>query len=242
MTIEERWASSRGARIHYLDAADDAGHRLVPVVFVPGALGTAEDYQREMASLAPRRCVALSLRGRGKSDAPQAGYAFEDQVADLEAVVHHARVVSFCLMAHSAGVPVAIGYAERHPQSLVGLIIGDYPAHYRAIPPDWPERVASSVPTARVRLEVAQALQRESREVLLWGVLPRLSCPTLILRGTRPDSGLKEDDAARYRQYLPAAEVVVLDGAGHELREPDYEKYVRTIRQFLEKLDAGRGP
>lgn len=243
MTVvtEERWTSSRGARIHYLDSADHADRHLVPVMIIPGAFGTAEDCRREMTALAPRRCVAISLRGRGQSDAPQAGYRFEDHVADLEAVAQHARLNGFCLMAYSQGVPMAIGYADRRLPSVAGLILGDYPAHYRALPADWPERVASASPE-RVNLEVARAIQRESRDVLLWGSLSRITCSTLILRGGRPDSLLGEEDTAKYRQYLPSAQVVVLDTAGHRLWEPDYEKYIRAIWDFLVKLDVAISP
>lgn len=241
MTVEERWAAGRGGRIHYLDSADAAGRHLVPVICIPGMLGTADDYRREMASLAPRRCVAISLRGRGRSEAPQVGYRFEDHVADIEAVVEQARLAGVCLMAYSLGVPMAIGYADRHPHALAGLILGDYPPSYRALPPDWPERAASALPPERVRLDVARAIQRESREILLWAAMSRITCPTLILRGGRSDALLQDEDAAKYRQYLPAAEVVVLDAAGHRLWEPEYEKYIGVIRGFLAKVDAGRG-
>jgi pimeloyl-ACP methyl ester carboxylesterase len=68
--ISDCWADNRGVRLHYLDSGRETSGGLVPVVFIPGAMGTAELYRHEIQSLAPRRRVAMSLRGCGKSEAP----------------------------------------------------------------------------------------------------------------------------------------------------------------------------
>ncbi len=106
------------------------GSALVPVAFIPGFLGSAENYRREMDSLPERRCVAVSLRGRGLSDAPEAEYSFEDHVSDIEAFVDQVGLQGFCLCAYSVGVAYAIGFASSHPGLLAGLILADYSAHY----------------------------------------------------------------------------------------------------------------
>ena len=103
--IGERWANNKGVLLHYLDTGAFAAYNLVPIVFVPGALGSAENYVREMESLTPRRCLAVSLRGAGKSEAPEKGYTFEDHVFDIEAIIQESELNSFCLMAYSMGVP-----------------------------------------------------------------------------------------------------------------------------------------
>lgn len=56
----------------YLDNGPVADPSLTPIVFIPGRFGTAENYVSiEFAGLGPRRCIAVSLRGRGHSDALQ---------------------------------------------------------------------------------------------------------------------------------------------------------------------------
>ena len=48
--------------------------------------GLSSDLAPEIAALAPRRCVAISLRGRGESDAPETGYSLAEQASDITAV------------------------------------------------------------------------------------------------------------------------------------------------------------
>src|SRR2546428_5981005 len=95
----EGWAVNRGLRIHYLDGNPVGSQGLTPLVYVPGALNAADGLIPEMEALAPRRCVSMALRGRGKSDAPMSGYTFDENVSDVEAVVDSLRLKGFCLMA-----------------------------------------------------------------------------------------------------------------------------------------------
>ncbi|MBI2267172.1 MAG: alpha/beta fold hydrolase, partial [Armatimonadetes bacterium] len=97
------WAQNAGTRLHYLESGGEEDPSLTPVVFIPGMLGAAEDFSQTMHSLSPRQCVALSLRGRGNSDSPDGGYAFQDHVSDIGAVLAHLNLKRFCLMAYSMG-------------------------------------------------------------------------------------------------------------------------------------------
>ncbi len=232
--IESGWAYNDSVRLHYLDSRPIAVPSLTPIVFIPGRLGAAEDYvATEFAGLAPRRCVAASLRGRGGSDAPSQGYAFEDHVADVAAVLAHLRLNRFCLMGYSLGVPCALGYALQQPQGLVGMIVADYPAWYPALSDDWADRVLAANPQ-RAKPVVARALQRDAKEVLLWESLPRIRVPVLVLRGALPGALLTEDAAEIYKQKLQHARVVVLEDSAHELWTPEY---LQALREFMETLD-----
>jgi len=236
LMVREDWVVNKGVRLHYLDYNPEACG-LVPIVFVPGALASGEVYGAEIAALAPRRCIAVTLRGRGQSDAPETGYSFEDHVSDIEAIISELGLNRFCLMAYSMGVPFAIAYASHHPQTLAGLIIADYPAGYPALGPEWADQTLSVVPP-RARPHVIRGLQRESAEVLLWDRLNRIECPVLILRGGRSDSLLTAEEAEMYRQRLRNVEVVVFEESGHELWKPDYNRFIGTIRGFLQQLDS----
>lgn len=208
----------------------------MPIVFIPGALGSAEEYRTEFAALASRRCIALSLRGRGQSDAPKTGYSFPEHIADIEAVVNKSGLDAFCIMAYSVGVAFMIGYASRHPQRVAGLIVGDYPARYPAISPEWVERALTDS-QGRVKPHAVHALQRESSEVLLWNDLNWITCPVLILRGGQSDALLTAEMCAKYQRHLSNVEVVVFSDSGHMLWKPDYERFIKTIQAFLSKID-----
>lgn len=116
--IEDGWARSAGGKLHYLSSGDSAS---TPLVYVPGGLGSASQFEDEMIRLHPRRCVAVSPRGMGKSAAPANGYGLDDRVADLAAVLESAKLGPACVMAFSMGVPPAIRLAARRPDLVRGL-------------------------------------------------------------------------------------------------------------------------
>lgn len=119
------------------------------------------------------------------------------------------------------------------------MILIDYPARYPAIPETWVERVLSSYQNVPER--VVRAIQRESREVLLWDRLRDIRRPVLVLRGGGEGSLLKEADAALFRERLSRVEIAVLPKAGHDVWNPDYDRFFRTVVSFLEERDREDG-
>jgi pimeloyl-ACP methyl ester carboxylesterase len=108
-------------------------------LIAPGAAEAAEDYMDVIDALFPCTAVAMSFRGRGNSNAPQHGYSIEDHFSDIEAVAR-LGLPRWGLFGFSASVPYVLGYALKHADRLSGLILGDYPAERRRLPPEWPER------------------------------------------------------------------------------------------------------
>jgi pimeloyl-ACP methyl ester carboxylesterase/DNA-binding CsgD family transcriptional regulator len=71
--------------------------------------------------------IRFDERGHGLSDRDVTDHSLELRLADLEAVVEHASVDRFALLAMSQGGPVAIEYAARHPERVDRLIFyGSY--------------------------------------------------------------------------------------------------------------------
>jgi pimeloyl-ACP methyl ester carboxylesterase len=143
MENKDCFANSQNTNIHYLDSASDGNKETTPLVYVPGVFGFAEQFRDEMLLISNRRCVSISLRGRGKSDAPSNGYSIEEQVSDIEAVVKQSGVQYFCLMAYSMGVPFALKYAIENSSYIKGLILCDYPASYPKLTNTWSTNVIS---------------------------------------------------------------------------------------------------
>jgi pimeloyl-ACP methyl ester carboxylesterase len=75
----------------------------------------------------------------------------------------------------------------------------------------------------------------ESRLDALRALLPRIECPTLILRGAESDVFLDED-AERFAAALPHARWTRVDGAGHTIQGDQPAALVREIRSFLAEL------
>jgi len=81
--------------------------------------------------------IRYDERGYGLSDWNVDDFGLEARIADLEAVVDHAGVDRFALMAMAQGGPPAITYALRHPERVSRLIFyGSYAAAYRDPTPE----------------------------------------------------------------------------------------------------------
>ncbi len=67
--------------------------------------------------------VRYDHRGNGLSDWDVGDICLESLLRDLETVVDAVRVERFALLAMSAGSPVAIAYAAKHPERLTHLVL-----------------------------------------------------------------------------------------------------------------------
>jgi pimeloyl-ACP methyl ester carboxylesterase len=231
----DRWANSENVKIHYLESAD-YDNTLTPLVYVPGALNFAEQTTGLLGNLASRKCITMSLRGRGSSDAPKTGYSFDDHIKDLQSVISSCKVTDYCLMAYSMGVPYAIKFASQM-SNIKGLIICDYPAKYPSIPDTWAERILSRGYIDKDREHVVKGIQKESREIDLYSELSLIKVPVLIIKGGTEGSLLREIEVEKYKNNLNNVNIIEFVNSGHELWEPDVNKFLHVIKEFLEKLD-----
>lgn len=95
------FVDNAGVRLHVLDNGRTSA--APPVVVVPGFGECAQEYAWLLDRLTDRRVLAVDLRGRGRSDAPDAGYAWEDHVGDLAAIVDALELRQPALVAFSRG-------------------------------------------------------------------------------------------------------------------------------------------
>lgn len=236
MEFIDRWANSEGVKVHYLES-EDYDNQLTPLVYVPGALNYAEQSVELMQEFKQRKTISMSLRGRGKSDAPITGYSFIDHVKDIDAVILHSKVKEYCLMAYSMGVPYCIKHASKSPY-LKGIIICDYPAKYPSIPESWTERVHSRSYMKKEMNHVVEGIQKASTNIELYNDLKLIGVPVLIIKGGTEDSLLSDIETEKYKINLQDVFVVELRESGHELWEPNREGFFHIIKDFLYKLDS----
>lgn len=101
-----------------------AGADSAPLVLVHGWGDTGETWQFVVDHLPERRtCIALDMRGFGRTQRPQDGYWFADYLADLEAILD--RLVpteAVDLVGHSMGGNVVALYAGVRPQRVRRLV------------------------------------------------------------------------------------------------------------------------
>lgn len=244
MNIYETMVNNNGVLIHVTEAHQELRNEQVSLVIIPGLSESVEDYIRIMEKLTPRHMVVVTLRGRGLSETPESGYTLDDHISDIDAVIRHLGLRSFVLMGYSRGVSYQLGYAVRNPELIQGLIIGDYPAVHTQLPAGWVEFFASLPPWRgkalydRMNPQALHALQRESTKVELWDELAHLTCPVLVIRGAKPNSGLSLEAVEHYKTVLPQAQIVEFEQHDHNIFEPDADMFIRTADSFMSKITS----
>ena len=78
--------------------------------------------------------------------------------------------------------------------------------------------------------DMMRAARRDA--VDLWEPLPRITCPTLVVRGAESDI-LSTDVAKKMTARLPGGRLIEIEGAGHTVPADRPEEFVRHIRAFL---------
>jgi pimeloyl-ACP methyl ester carboxylesterase len=108
-----------GVKLRYLErpGAEPA------VLLIHGLPGTAEDFEDVTPLIAGHRTVAIDRPGFGFSTGGYFGFARQLQAVQ-EAIekLHLGRPV---LVGHSYGGTISLGYAERHPGAVRGLVLVD---------------------------------------------------------------------------------------------------------------------
>lgn len=242
MEPKNNWINNQGTSIHLIDSNPDPTNEDLPFIIIPGLSESAEDYVPFMEMLLPRRCVAITLRGRGKSDAPQKGYTLEDHISDIESVIKQLGMSEFILMGYSRGVSYALGYALTHLSSVKGLVLGDYPAYHSQLPDGWVEYFSSLPPwrgkslSERMPTHALHGLQKDSRQVSFWDQLSSIACPVLVIRGGKQGAALSKEDANKYLEKIPHSKVVVFEESNHNIFEPDLNRFVDTVKEFFERI------
>lgn len=235
-----RFAHNGGVRLHYLDARPSSPGPAV--VIVPGLGEEAADHLELLDAVAPRRAIAVDLRGRGSSEVAPHGYRFEDHVGDLDAIVADAGADAAHVVTYSRGTTYGLGWALRHLDRLVSITVGDYPAR-QIVPPaaladyvatrTWRQRpMAERMPTAAVEAMVADA-----EAIELWDDLTAVRQPMLLIRGGATGAMAGAEIESRYRHAVPHIEVVCFEESGHDLWSPDPDRFAATVRAFLDQVD-----
>jgi pimeloyl-ACP methyl ester carboxylesterase len=115
-----------------------------PLVLLHGWGDSGETYQFLVdAFAADRTCVALDMRGFGRTQRPDDGYWFPDYLADLDAVLDQlVPDAAVDLVGHSMGGNVAMLYAGARPQRVRRLVSLEGFGMTRTTPEQAPARYA----------------------------------------------------------------------------------------------------
>ena len=105
------------------------------VVFLPGPTDSWLSYRQVLELLPPSlRAIAVSQRGHGDSEKPDAGYAVEDFAADAIEFMDERGVARAILVGHSGSCLVARRVAIDHPGRVAGLVLEASPTSLKGDP------------------------------------------------------------------------------------------------------------
>ncbi len=108
-----------GLRLHYLERPG----ALPAVLLLHGLPGTAEDWNKVTALLPGRRTIAIDRPGFGFSTG---GYfPFPRQLQAIQELIDRLHLGRPILVGHSYGGAISLGFAERHPGEVPGLVLVD---------------------------------------------------------------------------------------------------------------------
>ena len=110
------------------------------------------------------------------------------------------------------------------------------PAKYPRIPEQWIENAKKFVP--QNRRHVVEEIQKDSKEIILWEKLKEINCPVLVIKGGTEQALLKKEASVKYKRNLKSVELIEFINSGHELWVPDYDKFILSIKDFLNKIEA----
>jgi pimeloyl-ACP methyl ester carboxylesterase len=106
-------------RIHYIERPGKG----TPVLLIHGLPGTAADWEDVTPLLAGNRTIAIDRPGFGYSTN---GYVpFDQQLRTIDELLHRLHLERPIIVGHSYGGTIALGFAERYPNEVRGLVLVD---------------------------------------------------------------------------------------------------------------------
>ncbi|HET9713892.1 MAG TPA: alpha/beta hydrolase [Pyrinomonadaceae bacterium] len=121
VTIEDRFASVNGVRLHYLTAGKGE-----PVILLHGYAQNSRMWRPLIVELAKSRLViAPDLRGFGQSSKPDGGYDKKTMAQDVHNLAMSLGLKHAGIVGHDIGLMVAYAYAAQYPTEVDRIVLMD---------------------------------------------------------------------------------------------------------------------
>jgi len=121
LTIEDRFASVNGVRLHYLTAGKGE-----PVLLLHGYAQNSHMWRPLIVELAKSRLViAPDLRGFGQSSKPDSGYDKKSMAQDVHNLAMSLGLKRASIVGHDIGLMVAYAYAAQYPTEVDRIVLMD---------------------------------------------------------------------------------------------------------------------
>jgi pimeloyl-ACP methyl ester carboxylesterase len=220
-------------------------------------------YDRTVSSLsASRPCITWDVRGHGRSDYPTDAdrYSVDLTIADMLAILDAEAIGRAALLGHSLGGFLSLELQRRHPERVAALVLVGTGPGYRKdeARQGWNDMCESfaraletkgfdGLPSASDEVRAADhrsvgGLAHAARGILRQrdrAVIDHLSAidvPTLVVVGSNDKQFLA--GSSYMADKIPAARLVVIDGAGHAPMLSHADAFEAEVNAFLAEADA----
>ena len=113
-----------GCRFFYQDRGPKDGRRAPVIVFVHGLLWDSTMFEHQMNALESNyRCIAIDLRGQGKTEVTESGYSISDQGMDVQQIIEHLAIAQYHFVGLSMGGFIGMRLAAWEPERVLSLTL-----------------------------------------------------------------------------------------------------------------------
>jgi pimeloyl-ACP methyl ester carboxylesterase len=234
-----------------------------PLLLTHGYSSTSARWQGQIEALSRRhRLVLWDMRGHGQSDYPAdpAAYSEALTVAAMAALLDEIGATSAIIGGLSLGGYMSLAFYRVHPQRVRALLIIDTGPGFKKddARAAWNKRAhETGEGFEREGLAVLKSLSRErssashrdasglaraargmltQRDARVIELLPDIKVPSLIVVGADDTPFLAASDYMAAK--IPAAQKVVIPGAGHAVNIDQPKAFIDAVMPFLDGLDA----
>lgn len=227
------------------------------LLLIHGFGGTpASDFAGQLPILRQRyRVIAPHLHGYGRSTHRETYNLtfYQDDAADLEALLDMLGINQTLVVGFSDGGIVGLLLAAHYPQRVIALaVMGTQPTintqnttairHWlleNPLPEDWQAELATLHGNPYWRTLPSMYVEGQDALVAAGGIiisdqeLASITCPTLIMHGKR-DRIVPADYASILHEKISGSEMVLFD-AGHAAHLRCEQEYTSTVTDFLRR-------
>jgi len=238
---------------HLISLETDGPRDGPAVVLLHHGLGAASSWKEQIPVLAAAgyRVVVYDRWGHGKSG-PRERWSmpyFEEDLADLQAILDNLGVDQAALIGHSDGGKIAMYYAVNNPHRVTSLVIVS--AHIyiepkmsqgiQSVKSDFEQGSKFQKKMQRVHGDKTDALFQgwfngwNNSEIQDWDMRPvinQIACPCLVVQGLE-DEHATPQHARDMAAAIPNADLWLLPGAGHMLPQDFSEEFNQRMLKFL---------
>ncbi|MBN1219893.1 MAG: alpha/beta hydrolase [Anaerolineae bacterium] len=127
---------------------------------------------------------------------------------------------------------------ERKSKTVEDILAAGRAAHPTWAEVEWPAWVRAKL---QVRPEVVQWIGAEILFSYWQKLIPRITCPTLLITADPTLEAIVTPEIAREATRLnPRIQVAHIGGAGHNIRREQFEPYVAAVKKFLSAMFSSK--